>query len=66
MNLLKQLFLVVTLIFGYVTVNSVVDAKSHHSKKKDKAKKAKAPKKAKSHKKNKKSRHSHDDALNEE
>lgn len=62
MNLFKQLFLVVTLIFGYVTVNSDVDAKSHHSKKKDKSKEAKNAKPNKKNKKNKKTRHSHDDA----
>lgn len=36
MNILKQLFLVFTLIFGYVSLNSDVEARSRHHSKKNK------------------------------
>jgi hypothetical protein len=58
-NTLKQLFLVFTLVFGYVSLNSDVEAKPHHSKKKGHEKKAhhKKVKGGKHHKKNKKKQH---------
>jgi hypothetical protein len=69
MHTLKQLFLVFTLIFGYVSLNSDIEARSHHSKKKEKDKKHKKAKKGKKSKKskaNKKPRHSYNDASHDE
>lgn len=67
MNILKQLFLVFTLIFGYVSLNSDIEARSHHSKKKDKDKKHKNAKMGKHHKKGKKKpKHSDDENLGDE